>query len=49
MYNSSFEMKEHFHLENSPYFPLKKELLLTVLSNFERQALLKESAFSFLA
>ena len=28
------KMKEHLHLENSPYFALKKELFLTVLSKF---------------
>ena len=39
------KMKEHPHLENSPYFVLKKELLLNVLSNFEREVPLRDSAF----
>ena len=34
------KMKEDLHLGNSPYFLLKKELLLTVMSSTEREALL---------
>ena len=47
MYNSGCEMKEHLHLENSPYFALQKESLLTVLSNFERKNFLKSQLFHF--
>ena len=39
------KMKEHLHLENSPYSVLKKELFLTVMSNIEREALLKHLSF----
>ena len=39
------KVKEHLHLENSPYFALKKKLFLTVLSKFEREASLKDSVF----
>ena len=32
-------------VENSAYFVLKTDLLLTMLPNFEREAALKDSAF----
>ena len=34
----------HF-VENSAYFVLKTELLLTMLPNFEREVVLKDSTF----
>ena len=38
----------HF-VENSAYFMLKTELLLTILSNFEREVAFKDSAFWWVA
>ena len=38
------KMKERF-VDKSAYFVLKIQLLLRVLSNFEREATLKDSAF----
>ena len=35
----------YYFIENSAYFVFEIELLLTVLSNFEREAALKDSAF----
>ena len=35
----------YYFIENSAYFVLEIELLMTVLSNFEREATLKGSAF----
>ena len=35
----------YYFIENSAYFVLEIELLLTVLSNFEREASNKDSAF----
>ena len=40
------KMKEHLlFIDNSAYFVLEIELLLTVLCNFEREASNKDSAF----
>ena len=40
------KMKEHLPVhKDSAYFVLKIELLLTLLSDFERKAALKDSAF----
>ena len=38
-------MSAYHFIENATYFVLKIELLLTILSNFEREAALKDSAF----
>ena len=38
------EIKEHF-VENPAHFVLKIDFLLTVLSNFEKEAVLGDSAF----
>ena len=40
------KMKEHLlFVKNSGYFVFKIDLLITVLSNFERKAAIKDSAF----
>ena len=44
--NRALKMKEHLHfVENSVYFVLKIELLLNVVSNFEREWLLLTQLF----
>ena len=43
------KMKEHLPFCRQFSIVLKKELLLTVLSNFERESALKDSAFSWVA
>ena len=39
------KMKEDLHLGNSPYFLLKKELLLTVMSSTEEKRFFKTQVF----
>ena len=44
------KMKEHLpFVKNSGYFVFKIDLLITVLSNLERKAAIKDSAFRWVA